>query len=159
MKILVLLYFFNLTLYATCSHENVAQAKVSYMEAMKAKTQKSKIKHLQKALGYCYSAEIEANLFILKAEQNSDVNTQIRYYKKSLISVSQFKNRHLIVSYQNDINLKLATLFEHKNTQISNIYKSKHMKLLQEEYTEHYVWIYFIFTLLFLWGIYKSIKK
>ncbi|MEA1953788.1 MAG: hypothetical protein U9O24_05305 [Campylobacterota bacterium] len=84
---------------------------------------------------------------------------KINYYKKSLVSISKFKDRTIIIKYQNQINKKLATLLQGINPKLSKMYHKKEMEEDNNSKKRNYLWIYIIFGLLFLWGIYKNIKS
>lgn len=158
MRWFLVLCFLSFFLQATCTNEQKDKAKQLYISASIDKVLERKIEILQQALTSCYAPEIEANLFILKARHSKDINVQVRYYKKSLISISKFKDKSSIIKYQNEINNKLATLLKQIKPQLSKIYDSKEIQVDTDPDKKDSLWIYIILGLLFLWGIYKNFR-
>lgn len=163
MKLFLFLFlflcFFFLSLEASCVDDQVEHARELYDSAINEKIPNEKKKLLEGALTLCYSPEIEANLFILKALQSDETRTQVKYYRKSLISISKFKNRTAMIKYQNKVNNTISTLLKKTNPQLADIYHSKEIyedKTLEQK---NHLWIYIVFGSLFLWGVYKNIKS
>lgn len=159
MKLFLLVCLFSFVSGAACTDKQIEQARELYASAIIEKKQEIKIERLQRALDICYAPEIEANLLILQALQSTDVNTQVNYYKKALVSISKFENNTDIIAYQNQINHTISALLKQTNPQLSKIYDSKEIKEDNNSKKVSYLWVSILFGLLFLWGIYKSIKN
>jgi len=151
-KFIVLLFFTPLLLYANCTEQQMQQAQDLYNEA-----------RFEEALRACYSAEIEANMLIVKAEEQVDVHKKIAYYKEALIAISKFSNKEVLVVEQNRLNELLFTLYTPINQEVANIYRAKIQKkseTLKSEPSSMTKYIfYLIFSLLIFWGFLGVFKK
>lgn len=159
MKLFLFLCFFSLSLEASCTNEQVEHARELYTLAINENLPGQKIDFLEGALASCYAPEIEANLFILKALQSKETNTQVDFYKKSLLSISKFKNKTEMIRYQNKVNRTISTLLKQTNPQLSEMYRAKEIKEDKNSKKRNHIWIYIVFGSLFLWGVYKNIKS
>ncbi len=111
----------------------------------------------EEALEACYSAEIEANLLIVKAEEAMDIQKKIAYYKEALIAISKFSDKEVLVEEQNRLQLILSELYKPIDQEVSNIYQEKAEPQTTKE-KNYLPWI-LIPLLLFIWAFWDFLKK
>jgi len=113
----------------------------------------------EKALESCYSAEIEANILIIKAEDEVDIQKKIAYYKDALISVSKFSDEEVLVVEQNKLQKVLSKLYKPIDQEVSDAYKDKVRTVYKEKQEQNYLpWIVSI-VLLLLWASWDLLRK
>ena len=159
MKLFLSLLFALVYLQANCTPQQIEQAQALYNQTEQTQNPKEQIELLSKALNLCYSAEIEANYLILKAEEERDINQKIGYYKEALISISKFQEQELILLYQDEINMILANLYEPIDSEIAKMYRSKVRSKIEEKSRRFEYGVYFLFSLLFLWAFWEIFRK
>jgi hypothetical protein len=145
-------------LHANCTQAQIEKAQILYLQTEQTQNLKEQIDLLFQALKACYSAEIEANYLILKAEESDDVSNKIGYYKEALVSISRFQDRALILVHQDRINGILAELYEPIDKDISKIYWSKVRQ--KGDGISNFEYIVYLFGfLLLIWGILGVFRK
>ena len=160
MKLLFFLLFFWVSLQANCTQEQKIQAQTLYAKTEQSQSKKEQIELLYQALNSCYSAEIEANYLILKAEESSEVNQKIGYYKKALLSLSLFQDKELLLKHQDTLNLILSRLYEPIDKEVAKLYRSKVRGGGDNEDSEVFLYGVYSFISLFLfWSIFYLVKK
>jgi len=106
----------------------------------------------EEALDVCYSAEIEANMLIVKAQNQIEIEKKIAYYKEALLSISKFSDKELLIIEQNKLNQILAELYETIDEEISKIYYLKVSNRLPSATSEKkHEWFYILVFVLFLY--------
>ena len=126
-----------------------------YHQIEETKNPKNQIELLLEALSSCYSAEIEANLFILQAEDSEDVMQQISYYKEALVAISKFVDKELIRQEQNRLNMILYGLYKPINIVTANEYKGK-VQYEKSEMKESDSSVGYMLLLLFLLSLFYA---
>ena len=160
MKTALVLLLFCSSLWSNCTQPQIQKAQTLYNQVEQTQNPKEQIEFLLEALGSCYSAEIEANLFILQAQNSEDVLQEISYYKQALVSISKFQEQNLILGYQNELNLILANLYEPIDEEISKIYRSKVLGVNIKEKSKRFEYgVYFLFFLLIAWAFLEFFRK
>ena len=113
----------------------------------------------EKALKACYSAEIEANILIIKAENEADIEKKIAYYKDALISISKFSDKEVLIAEQNKLQKILSELYKPINQEVSDAYRDKVRTVYKEKEEKNYLpWIISI-ALLLLWASWDLLRK
>ena len=159
MKLILSLLFALVYLQANCTPQQIEQAQSLYNQTEQTQNPKEQIELLSNALNSCYSAEIEANYLILKAQEERDTQQKISYYKQALISISKFQERELILGYQDKLNMILANLYEPIDSEIAKMYKSKVRSKTEEKSKRFEYGVYLFFFLLLLWGFWGVFRK
>jgi len=154
-----ILLFFSISLALSCTPQQIEQAQALYNQTEQTQNPKEQIELLSKALNLCYSAEIEANYLILKAEEEREINQKIGYYKEALISISKFQERELILLYQDEINMILANLYEPIDKDIAKMYRSKVRSKIEEKSRRFEYGVYLLFSLLLIWAFWGVFRK
>jgi len=106
----------------------------------------------EEALAVCYSAEIEANMLIVKAQNQIEIEKKIAYYKEALVAISKFSDKELLLMEQNKLNQILAELYEPIDEETSRIYYLKvSSRLPPAPSKKKHEWFYVLALLLFLY--------
>ena len=157
MKSIVVFLLFWVSLQANCTQEQKTQAQTLYAKTEQSQSKKEQIALLYQALNSCYSAEIEANYLILKAEESREVNQKIGYYKKALLSLSLFQDKELLLKHQDTLNSILAKLYEPIDKEVAKLYLSKVRGGGDNEVFRY--GLYFVVFLLLFWVVFTLFKK
>ena len=157
MRIILILSTLLVSLWGNCTQEQKIQAQTLYAETEQSQSKKEQIALLYQALNSCYSAEIEANYLILKAEESSEVNQKIGYYKKALLSLSLFQDKELLLKHQDTLNSILAKLYEPIDKEVAKLYRSKVRGGVDNEVFRY--GLYFVVFLLLFWVVFTLFKK
>ena len=155
MKYIYFIFSISLTFATACTNDDIQRAKASYALASKENNTSMQVRHLREAIDACYSAEIEANLFVVQAQESKVLGEKVKYYKKSLRSISKFQDKSKRISEQNRINYMLSLLVKDSHPELSKIYVKKHIKIHKTQKDDKNIWTYFFLILLILWGIRK----
>ena len=159
MRIILILWILLSSLWANCTNKQITQAQTLYTQATETQSKKEQINFLYSALGFCYSAEIEANFLILKAEDEVKMMEKINYYKKALLSISKFQDKNLLLQNQDELNLILSKLYAPIDIEISKEYKNKVRRYVNKEnLLFKYLFLLMIFLVVF-WGIINLLNK
>ena len=159
MKIVLLLFGSWVLLHANCTQAQIKKAQTLYAQTEQTQNPKEQIALLFNALNTCYSAEIEANYLILKAEESDEVLKKIGYYKEALVSISMFKDRALILVHQDRLNGLLAKLYEPIDEDIAKVYWSKVRDKKREKNNLFGYGFALFFVFLMGWGIWGFFRN
>lgn len=114
----------------------------------------------EEALKECYSAEIEANMLIVQAQNQIEVEQKIAYYKEALIAISKFFDKELLLVEQNKLNQILAELYEPVDEELSRVYYLKVSNRLAPTSSEKkHEWFYVVVIVLFVYIFSGFFKK
>lgn len=163
--ILFFIFFYSFLVAKECTSQNIKNSDQLYEQANIEENKQQQIELLQKALTACYAPEIEASLFVLKAEISDDVYRQIDYYTEVLGLVAEFGNVTKGKYFKNECNKKLAVLYEPIDEETANDYRRRivktsdeHTKKVKESENYKYIFTLILFIVL-LWTIYPLIKQ
>jgi len=152
-SIIVFAFILNLLL-ANCTQEQITTSNNLYQKADQSTNPQQQIKLLKASLKSCYAPEIEASLLILQAQESNNTTQKIEFYKKSLVSISNFQDTNLLFEYQCQINRTLSTLYKNIDKEVSAIYLEKALALCSTQRKKrNYWWVGLFFVLLIGWGI------
>lgn len=151
MRFIIIFFFTSSVLYANCTQKQMQTAQSLYNEA-----------RFEEALNVCYSAEIEANALMVKAEEALDIEKKIAYYKEASIAISKFSDQEVLVAEQKRLQKILSKLYAPINQEISETYSEKVRKISSEKKEESSTFKYIIYTLfllIILWSFQPLFKK